>query len=36
VNKDPHGSWMIVVRLTNPSETGALMDHTEYGEIAKS
>ena len=36
VNKDPHGSWMIVVRLTNPSETGALMDHAQYGEIAKS
>jgi glycine cleavage system H protein len=26
VNADPHGSWMIVVKLTNPSEAEALLD----------
>lgn len=36
VNKDPHGSWMIVLNLTNPSETGTLLDHAQYGELVKS
>jgi len=26
VNADPHGSWMIVVKLTNPGESSALLD----------
>src|SRR5213078_15139 len=26
VNKDPHRSWMIVLRLTNAGEVGALLD----------
>ena len=26
VNADPHGSWMIVLKLANPGETGALLD----------
>src|ERR1051325_8249538 len=26
VNGDPHGSWMIVLRLTNAGEAGALLD----------
>ena len=30
VNADPHGSWMIAVRLTNPSESGALLDANQY------
>jgi len=35
VNKDPHGSWMIVLKLTNPSETGGLMDASKYVELTK-
>ena len=35
VNADPHGTWMIVVRLTNPGETGALLDATEYADLVK-
>jgi len=35
VNKDPHGSWMIVIKLTNPSETGGLMDASKYVELTK-
>ena len=35
VNSDPHGSWMIVVKLANPSEAGALLDATKYQELIK-
>jgi glycine cleavage system H protein len=30
INSKPHESWMIKVRLTNPSDTGALMDAAAY------
>ena len=33
VNKDPHGNWMIVVKLTNPSETAALLDRDAYAKL---
>jgi glycine cleavage system H protein len=35
VNRDPHASWMIVVRLTNPGEAGALLDATQYQDLVK-
>lgn len=35
VNKDPHGSWMIVIKPTNPAETGALLDATQYQALLK-
>ena len=35
VNKDPHGSWMVVIRLTNPAEAGALLDATQYQDLVK-
>ena len=35
VNSDPHGSWMIVVRLTNPAEAGSLLDATQYQDLIK-
>jgi glycine cleavage system H protein len=35
VNKDPHGSWLIVVKLANASETGALLDARQYGDLVK-
>jgi glycine cleavage system H protein len=35
VNKDPHGSWMIAIKLTNPGETGALLDATQYQDLIK-
>jgi glycine cleavage system H protein len=35
VNKDPHGSWMIVVRMTNAGETEALLDAAQYQAIIK-
>lgn len=30
VNKDPHGSWMVVIRLANAGEAGALLDAAQY------
>jgi glycine cleavage system H protein len=35
VNADPHGSWMIVLKLASPGEAGALLDAARYAEIAK-
>ena len=35
VNKDPHASWMVVIKLTNPSETAALLDATQYQDLTK-
>jgi len=35
VNSDPHGSWMIVVRITDPAETGALLDSAQYQQLVK-
>jgi len=35
INKDPHGSWMIVVKLTSPTEAGALLDATQYQDLVK-
>lgn len=35
VNKDPHGSWMIAIKLTNASETGGLLDAAQYQDLLK-
>jgi glycine cleavage system H protein len=35
VNKDPHGSWMIVVKVANPAEAGTLLDPTQYADLTK-
>ena len=35
VNAKPHESWMIVVKLTNPAETSALLDATQYAGLVK-
>src|SRR4026209_441964 len=35
VNADPHASWMVVVRLTNPDEAAALLDAPQYQERVK-
>jgi glycine cleavage system H protein len=33
VNKDPHGSWMIVIRMTNAGESDALLDAAQYEKV---
>jgi glycine cleavage system H protein len=35
VNADPNGSWMVVLKLTNPAEAGALLDATQYADLVK-
>lgn len=34
VNKDPHGSWMILLKLANPAEANELLTHDQYAGIA--
>ena len=35
VNANPHESWMVVIKLTNPSETSALLDAAQYQDLIK-
>jgi glycine cleavage system H protein len=35
VNKDPHGSWMVEVRLSVPAEMDALLAVADYSELVK-
>ena len=35
VNKDPHGSWMIVLKLSNPDDASDLLDSAKYTELTK-
>jgi glycine cleavage system H protein len=35
VNKDPHGSWMITIKLANASETSGLLDAVQYQDLVK-
>jgi glycine cleavage system H protein len=34
-NKDPHATWMVMLKLTNPVEVGALLDATQYQALIK-
>ena len=35
VNANPHGSWMIRIKLTDPSATGSLLDASQYADLVK-
>jgi glycine cleavage system H protein len=35
LNSDPHGTWMIVVKLSNAAETAGLLDASQYAALAK-
>jgi glycine cleavage system H protein len=35
VNADPHASWMIVLKLTDPSEAADLLDASQYDDVVK-
>jgi glycine cleavage system H protein len=35
VNANPYESWMVAVKLTNPAETSALLDATQYADLVK-
>ena len=33
VNQDPHGAWMITLKLTSPDELSRLLDAADYGDL---
>jgi glycine cleavage system H protein len=35
VNKDPHGSWMIAVKVSDAGESGDLLDARAYTDLTK-
>jgi glycine cleavage system H protein len=35
VNADPHGAWMIVIALSDPSEADTLLDAEAYAALAQ-
>jgi glycine cleavage system H protein len=35
VNTDPHGSWMILVKVADPAEASDLLDASQYTDLAK-
>jgi glycine cleavage system H protein len=35
VNQDPHGSWIVRLKLTNPAELDELLGAAQYAELAK-
>jgi glycine cleavage system H protein len=35
VNKDPHGSWLYDIELSNPSEVENLFNNDQYAEMVK-
>jgi glycine cleavage system H protein len=35
VNSDPHGSWMIVIKLSNSGELSSLLDAASYQDLVK-
>jgi glycine cleavage system H protein len=35
LNSDPHRTWMIAVKLSNPAETAVLLDATQYADFVK-
>ena len=35
VNSDPHGTWMIRLRIDNPSDASALLDSAAYSDFVK-
>ena len=34
VNTDPHGAWMVAIRVANTDEIGGLLDSAQYAELA--
>lgn len=35
VNSDPHASWMVVLKLSNPGEADALLDVAQYTSLVQ-
>ncbi len=35
VNSNPHGAWLIVLKIANAAETGGLLDASQYTDLVK-
>jgi glycine cleavage system H protein len=35
VNTDPHASWMVVIKLSDPGEADTLLDVAQYSNLVK-
>ena len=35
LNSDPHGSWMVVIKMSDPGEADTLLDVTQYSDLVK-
>jgi glycine cleavage system H protein len=35
VNKDPHGTWLFEIELSNPNEVASLLNNDQYAELVK-
>lgn len=35
VNKDPHGTWLFEIELSNPDEVSSLLSNDQYAELVK-
>jgi len=35
VNTDPHGAWMVVLKLDDAAEAQELLDHQQYAGVAR-
>ena len=35
VNTDPHGAWMVAIRLASPEQADALLDAAAYTDLVK-
>jgi glycine cleavage system H protein len=35
INADPHGNWMIAIKLADPGEASALLDAAQYDALVK-
>jgi glycine cleavage system H protein len=35
VNKDPHGTWLYDIELSNPADLDNLMNNAQYAELVK-
>ena len=36
VNSDPHGTWMVKVRLADPAAGGSLLDSGQYEDLVRT
>jgi glycine cleavage system H protein len=35
VNKDPHGTWLFEIELSNSDEVASLLNNDQYAELVK-